>query len=107
MKFFNRINKHPFIKYGGPVYIVMLVILFFSLTPKPFTTIGVEQADTALNFDLLHILAYFVLSFLMGVAFQHSKIKILKTYHYHFSIFFSLLFSGFNELMQFLIPGNK
>jgi len=104
MKLFDWLNKHPFTKYWGPVYIVMLIIVFFSLTTNPFATIGMEDVGTTLNFNFLHVLAYFVLSFLMGIAVRQSKQVAFRKYHYFFPILCCFAFSGFIELMQFFVP---
>jgi len=103
MKRFDWLNKHPFIKYLCPAYIVMLIIVFFSLTTEPFAIIGME--DSTINFNLLHGLAYFILSFLMGIAFRQSKQVAFRKNHYFFAILCCFAFSGFIELMQFFVPG--
>lgn len=104
MKFIDWMNKHTMISYWMPLYAVMAVIAYFSLMPMPFSAIGLDRGDM-LNFDVLHIFAYFVLSFLMGVALIHSRIKVLSKNSYILPILIVVLFSGFLELFQGFIPG--
>ena len=103
MKLTNWLNNHTFI-YWIPVYASVMIILFFSLLPRPFSLIGIPSGDL-LNFNTLHIIAYFGLSLVMGMAFRHSEIAILKNHSYIWSIFFGTFLGGFVEFAQDFIPG--
>ena len=103
MKFIKWLNNHAFI-YWIPVYASVLIILYFSLLPKPFSAIGIPSGDL-LNFNTLHIIAYFGVSLVMGIAFRHSNIAILKNHSYIWPIFFGTFLGGFVEFAQDFIPG--
>ena len=104
MKLIDWMNKHTIISYWVPLYAAVIVIIYFSLLPKPFSSIGLPAGDL-LNFDVLHLFAYFTLSFMMGVALRHSKFKVLSNNSYILPIFIVVLFSGLLELLQGYIPG--
>lgn len=103
MKPFDWLDQHPAL-YWFPVLGIIAIILFFSLIPMPFTAVGMERGDL-LNFDILHIIAYFTLSFFIGIAFKHSRNNILSLYHYSFAVLIGITFGTLIELAQGLIPG--
>ncbi len=77
----------------------MVVIFFGSVVLKPE---GV--ALKSFNLNKMHVLAYFCLSFIMGIVFGQSKKEKIKRAHYFFTILFSFLFGVFNEIAQFFVP---
>jgi VanZ family protein len=93
------VTKHSFFVYQVPIFLLMIIILFYSVIPKPHES-GI---NANLNLNLLHVLAYFTLSFLIGVALRHSKSIFNKKYTY-FAILFSWLFGALNEVLQLLVP---
>lgn len=84
-------------KIWFPTIILMIIIAFFSLAPKPFEKIGIEQGEQ-LDFNYLHIFAYFILSILVGIALNNYK------YSYYYAILFCLIYSFILETGQLLIP---
>jgi len=103
MELIKWLNQHKFI-YWIPVYASVIIILYFSLLPQPFSSIGIPRGDL-LNFNTLHIIAYFGVSLVMGIAFRHSNIEILKNHSYIWAIFFGTFLGGFVEFAQDFIPG--
>lgn len=97
------LKEHPFFKYWEPVVIVMAIIAFFSLNTDPFSMVGVAELD-AIDFNPLHVLAYFVLSLMMGIGFKHSGSVLYERYYHLFAILYSFVFGAFVELMQMFVP---
>lgn len=102
MKIVEWLNKHPII-YWVPLFILIIIIAFFSLLPRPFDTVGVgeDTMERLTSLDTLHFLAYLAFGFLAGVALRHSKIK----HHYLTAIALGYIFGGAMELLQIFIPG--
>lgn len=102
MNLIKWLNKNYYL-YWIPLYCSILVITYFSLFTKPFTRIGLEAGDSILNFNILHIVAYFVLGTSMTIALTHSKHK--SKYIILYSILFCFLFGTLMEIIQYFIPG--
>ena len=100
MNYIKWLNHHIII-YWMPLTIACLIIIYFSILKNPFSSIGIPKGDL-LNFNNLHIPAYFVLSFLAGVAFRHTT--KLKFHHYTLAILFAFNFGILMEIAQGFIP---
>lgn len=103
MELFDWFNRHPVIRYWPPVYACMAFILYFSLSTSPPSSIGGHK----LNFNIMHLAAYFFLCFFMSAALAVSRLQIFKKNPYLLSIFLCFLFGGFTELMQSFVPGRS
>ncbi len=101
MKVIDWLNKHPILVFQIPVLIVIIIISFFSLATTPFQTVGVGTGG--IDFNLLHFLAYFGLSFLLGIALRHSDSKHPYLNAILITLFFSILMEGF----QYFIPARS
>lgn len=103
MELTKKINQNLFLFYWIPTLLITIFILYFSLSPAPLSSLGLEEEK--IDFNPLHILSYFFLSFFLGLALSTSKKKTLKKNKYLLAILFCLLFGIFNELIQIFIPG--
>ena len=99
MNYIKWLNHHIII-YWMPLTLACLTIIYFSILENPFSSLGIPKGDL-LNFNNLHIPAYFILSFLAGVAFRHTT--KLKFHHYTLAILFAFNFGILMELMQGLV----
>lgn len=101
MKFLEKLNSlHASVPWFQ-VFAWMIFILYFSLSPSPPDAVG----GYTLNFDILHLVAYFVLCLLAANAFSNTHMYLPKKNPYLFSIFFCFLFGGFIEIAQSFVPG--
>jgi len=101
MDLIKWLNKHLLV-YWIPLGIVAFIIFFFSVLKSPFSAIGIPEGDL-LDFNTLHIPAYFALSFLAGIAFRHTT--NLKFHHYTLAIIFAFAFGTLMEITQGFVPG--
>jgi VanZ family protein len=98
------IRKHKFAFFWIPVFLAMAVIFVFSIMPpKQVEKTGIEGFGFSLN--NLHFVAYFALSFLLGIALWHSNKGYLNRNHYILAILVCVAFGSLNELLQFFSPG--
>ena len=83
------------------VFAILSVILFYSLNPQP-PSVGIPSS---VDFNDLHLIAYFVFTFVLGVAMRHSTLEKLSKNHYLLPIFVALFIGAAIELGQKYIPG--
>ena len=103
MKIIRWLDKHPFVKYRLPVYALVLLIFLTSVMPGSLIKVGLKD-PSMLNFNYLHLTAYFVLGYYMSIALINSKKISLKKHNYYFTILFCFLFGFFNEIIQHFVP---
>ena len=103
MKLFSWLNKYQVPKYWVPAYACMSAILYLSLTPTPPDSVG----GYVLNFNFLHLAAYFVLCLLISNAFANTRIDSLRKNPFVVTIFFCFLFGGLIEILQSFVPGRS
>jgi len=93
------------LRYWLPVLTLMGFIAFFSLVPKPSLPIdlGGFEKGIIVSADFTHVLVYFFLSYLLGVAFEHTKGYNKNSYILGFLL--AISFGGILELLQGSISG--
>lgn len=100
-KLFIHYSMKNFVKYWVPVYACMLLIIYFSLTSQPTSEIG----GFSLNFNFLHLAAYFTLCLFVTKSIKNSKFEVAKRNPFLFSIFYCFLFGSSIEFLQSFVPG--
>lgn len=103
MKFLKKLDIHPWI-YWIPVFIYMAIIFYFSSFSK-IPQIEVVGFLPPINTAILHVIEYFGLSLLIGIAARHSKIKLLRENSYLIAIAISTIYGASDEFHQSFVPG--
>ena len=103
------IIRNYFVFFWVPVYAYMGLMFQVSSVPNPLEALpGAELAVKLFSTwasSILHIVEYFVLSMLLGVAFRHSRHNFFVKHSFLLAFIISALFGMSDEIHQLFVPG--
>jgi len=103
MRVSKFIKIHIFFFFWILYNILTTLVIYFSLVGDPVEFFSVFLGISTSS-EIIHLLAFFLLSFIISIALRHSSHKDIRKHDYFLTIWFLTLFSALIEILQFFFP---